>query len=150
MAEWLEQASQWHEMYCHDLEVMSLNPSQAELWVLSTFVLSGTWIKIVTNSANATLLLSLFSIFPVAILHAHYVAGDKTQCWHNVIYIMGGMPCEHCWYLSILRLWIEYWKPFQVKILIDVHYLAQSGHENWCWNVLKLYLTRLNLNAPFT
>ena len=23
MAKWLEQASQWHEMYCHDLEVMS-------------------------------------------------------------------------------------------------------------------------------
>ena len=26
MAKWLEQASQWHEMYCHDLEVMSSNP----------------------------------------------------------------------------------------------------------------------------
>ena len=26
MAEWLEQASQWHEVYCHDLEVMSSNP----------------------------------------------------------------------------------------------------------------------------
>ena len=25
MAEWSEQASQWHEMYCHDLEVMSSN-----------------------------------------------------------------------------------------------------------------------------
>ena len=24
MAEWLEQMSQWHEMYFHDLEVMSL------------------------------------------------------------------------------------------------------------------------------
>ena len=23
MAEWLEQAFQWHEMYCHDLEVTS-------------------------------------------------------------------------------------------------------------------------------
>ena len=29
MAEWLEQASQWHEMYCRDLEVMSLNPGRA-------------------------------------------------------------------------------------------------------------------------
>ena len=25
MAEWLEQASQQHEMYCHDLEVMRSN-----------------------------------------------------------------------------------------------------------------------------
>ena len=27
MAEWLEQASWWHEMYCHNLEAMILNPS---------------------------------------------------------------------------------------------------------------------------
>ena len=36
MAKWLEQESQWHEMYCHDLEVMSSNPSQVELGVRST------------------------------------------------------------------------------------------------------------------
>ena len=40
MAEWLEQTSQWHEMYCHDLEVMSSNPGRVELWVRSTSVLS--------------------------------------------------------------------------------------------------------------
>ena len=38
MAEWLEQASQWHEMCCHDLEVMSSNPGQVELGVVSTEV----------------------------------------------------------------------------------------------------------------
>ena len=38
MAKWLEQASQWHEMYCHDLEVMSSNPSQVELGVRITSV----------------------------------------------------------------------------------------------------------------
>ena len=31
MAKWLEQASQWHEMYCHDLGVMSSNPGRVEL-----------------------------------------------------------------------------------------------------------------------
>ena len=31
MAEWLQQASQWHEMYYHDLEVMSSNPGRVEL-----------------------------------------------------------------------------------------------------------------------
>ena len=36
MAEWLEQASHWHEIYCHDLEVISLSPSWVELYVLST------------------------------------------------------------------------------------------------------------------
>ena len=38
MAKWLEQASQWQEMYCHDLEIMSSNPSQVELGVHSTSV----------------------------------------------------------------------------------------------------------------
>ena len=42
MVEWLEQASQSHGMYCHDLEVMSSNPSQVELGVRSTSVLSRT------------------------------------------------------------------------------------------------------------
>ena len=45
MAKWLEQASQWHEMYCHDLEVMSSNPGRVELGVLGTSALSCTWIK---------------------------------------------------------------------------------------------------------
>ena len=31
MAKCLEQAFQWHEMYCYNLEVMSSNPGQVEL-----------------------------------------------------------------------------------------------------------------------
>ena len=42
---WLEQASQWHEMYCPDLEVMSSNPGRIELVVLGNSVLSRTWSK---------------------------------------------------------------------------------------------------------
>ena len=45
VAEWLEQASQWYEMCCHDLEVMSSNPSWVELGARSTSVLSRTWSK---------------------------------------------------------------------------------------------------------
>ena len=45
MAEWLEQASQQHEMCCHDLEVMSSNPGRVELGVISTSVLSRTRTK---------------------------------------------------------------------------------------------------------
>ena len=33
MAKWLEQASQLHEMCCHNLEVMSSNPGWVELGV---------------------------------------------------------------------------------------------------------------------
>ena len=42
MAKWLEQDSQCHEIYCHDLEVLSLNPGRDELGVHSTSVLSRT------------------------------------------------------------------------------------------------------------
>ena len=45
MAKWLEQASQWHEMYCRDLEVMSLNPGRVEFEVRNTSVLRLTWTK---------------------------------------------------------------------------------------------------------
>ena len=45
MAEWLEQASQWHEVYCQDLEVMLSNPGRVELGVCSTSVPSRTWTK---------------------------------------------------------------------------------------------------------
>ena len=38
MAQWLRQASQGHEMYCHDLEVMGLNPGWVDLGVHGTFV----------------------------------------------------------------------------------------------------------------
>ena len=36
--EWSEQASQWHEMYYHDLKVMSLNPDWVEFRMRSTSV----------------------------------------------------------------------------------------------------------------
>ena len=42
MAEWLEQVSQRHGMYWHDLEVTSSHPSQVELEVLGTSALSRT------------------------------------------------------------------------------------------------------------
>ena len=45
MTEWLEQASQWHEVYCHDLEVVSLNPGRVKLGVHSTSLLSCTWAR---------------------------------------------------------------------------------------------------------
>ena len=45
MAEWLEQAFQWHGMYRHDLAVMSSNPDRFELGVHSTSVLSHTWTR---------------------------------------------------------------------------------------------------------
>ena len=38
MAGWLEEASQWHEMYCHDLKVMSSNLGWVEPGVCSTSV----------------------------------------------------------------------------------------------------------------
>ena len=45
MAKWLEQAPQWHEMYCYDLEGMSSNSGWVDLGMHSTSVLSRTWTK---------------------------------------------------------------------------------------------------------
>ena len=38
MVEWVELVPQGHEMYFHDLEVMSLNPGRVELGVHSTSI----------------------------------------------------------------------------------------------------------------
>ena len=53
MVEWLQQASQWHEMYSHDLEVMISDPSRVDFGMRSTSVLSRrpTWTKNI-NSYN--------------------------------------------------------------------------------------------------
>ena len=49
MAEWIQQVfHQWHEMYCHDLEIMGLIPIWIELGMHSTSVLSLTWTKTIT------------------------------------------------------------------------------------------------------
>ena len=45
MTEWLQQVSQWHDMYCYALEVMSSNPGWVKLEVRSISVLSRTWPK---------------------------------------------------------------------------------------------------------
>ena len=42
MAELLEKASQWHEIYCHDVEVMISNPGRVELGVRGISVPSRT------------------------------------------------------------------------------------------------------------
>ena len=62
MVEWWEQASQWHEMYCHDLEVMSSKPGRVELGVRSTSALSRTWTKNIDNQIKRTSLRSDYII----------------------------------------------------------------------------------------
>ena len=42
-------ASQWHEMNCYELEVMSSSPDRAELGVRGTSALSRTWTKHILN-----------------------------------------------------------------------------------------------------
>ena len=65
MAKWLEQASYWHEIYCYDLEAMSLNPGRVKLEVLNPFILNRTWTKnfpycSASRSLSELLLASLF------------------------------------------------------------------------------------------
>ena len=61
MAEWLELASQGHEMYCHDLEVMSSNPDQVELGV-QNICLSCTGTKYIIYTKISVFLKQLVQI----------------------------------------------------------------------------------------
>ena len=42
MGEWLKQVSEWRKMYCHDLDVMGLNPGQVKFGVRRMSVPSHT------------------------------------------------------------------------------------------------------------
>ena len=55
----------WHEMYCHDLEVMSSNPGCDELGVHSTSVPSRSWNKYITNHENQP---SILKFCPIVVL----------------------------------------------------------------------------------
>ena len=69
MAKWLNQASQWHEMYCHDLEVMSSNPVWIELGMHITSVLSHTWTKSKLSYSGMTTIIQMYIYF---LLHSIY------------------------------------------------------------------------------
>ena len=55
MAGWLQQAPQWHEVYCHDLEVMSLNPGWVEIWVRGTSLMLEQQISIASASVKESI-----------------------------------------------------------------------------------------------
>ena len=72
MAKWLQQASHFYKMYCHDLKVMGSNPSLVELRVRSTSVLNCTWTK--TNKVRCILCYSkreLLYVKPMALGYSH-------------------------------------------------------------------------------
>ena len=91
MAKWLVQASQWQEMYCHDLEVMSSNPSRIKLGVHSASVLSHrpTWSKNICLSFSLSITtvhiihyLSLFSTF-VLLRFRKYAIRERKHTLHK-------------------------------------------------------------------
>ena len=87
MAEWLEQASQWHKMYWHNLEVMSLNPSWAELGSHYASVLSHTWAKKRKRNYRSSWI-SCFEICCQRCQIACHLVGRKTTntCWPSQYY----------------------------------------------------------------
>ena len=54
MTKWLEWASQWHEMYCYDLEVMGSNPWLIRTWDAEYLVILAQkisiWLNLLTSS----------------------------------------------------------------------------------------------------
>ena len=55
---------------------------------------------------------------------------------------LGWMATENIQYLSMLRFCNRLLKlpenRLTKRIFIDIFYLVQSGHENWCSNVFKI------------
>ena len=85
MAQRLEQVSQWHEMYCHDLEVMSSSPDQAELGVHGTSVLSRTWTK---HKMYASVKLSILMQYLKKMVIVEIKSLSST---------LGGVPTQDLW-----------------------------------------------------
>ena len=129
MAEWLEQASRWHEMYCHDLEVMSSNLARVELGVRSTSVLSRTWAKTYFTSIHigywcygwrnlSSAVWSSLSPFAAAFLSFTW--------WKNIRF--GEMASWNFWKQSSMH-------ASNVNMRQNVNSYSAS-HDNWCTGTL--------------
>ena len=71
------QASQWHETYCHDLEVMSSSPCSGQTWGASYFCLSCTWTKNFLSNAESP---NLAVGGKVTTKYMHKIRSAK-RCW---------------------------------------------------------------------
>ena len=77
-AEWLQQVSQGHEMYCHDLEVMSSNPGWVELGVHSTSVPSRTGTKYIFQTRIMRVLFS-YTLLPARFPRIKGASGNGSE-----------------------------------------------------------------------
>ena len=138
VAEWLEQASQWHAIYYHDLEVMSSNANHVELRVRSTSVLSCTWTKKLYISINEQsfslcccpfclficFLLLLKSPFPYSNPTAFVLCCCTVQKVDSFILIFPFCPLHLIW-LFLLRLY--YFIAARIGQIAQSIYIAQAG-----------------------
>ena len=88
MVKWWELVYQWHEMYCHDLEVTSLNLSRVELGVHSTSVLIRTWSKNKLTCRPKSAPLKNSTACSVVIIHKITVRirnKDIKPLWRNIL-----------------------------------------------------------------
>ena len=81
MVKWLQQASRWREMYCDDLEVMSLNPARVELGVHSTF----------------------FFFFFFFIIHLFYIVWREGQGRYELLMMVGAGGTRTCVHPHVSR-----------------------------------------------
>ena len=147
MAKWLQQASQWHEMYCHDLKFMSLNPIRIELGVRSTSVLSRTWTKnkIICERCFVYMYISLiiiwlmnhtrwqtFKMSVIAFLTARCLAHNQTD--------YGWASREITLTMNKINVWKEVWKenwkrqswPLLSGHLSNAHVILDIGQGTLC------------------
>ena len=123
IAEWLEQASQWHEVCCHDLEVMSSNPSWVELRVRNTSVLSRTWTKKYKVSSFLVLKLGFYNILVLQGLNLLHYSFLLIQDWkeHHQTVVFGIEQQLHESILEQSRLQAELVTIIQEKEILEGH-----------------------------
>ena len=130
---------QWHEMYCHDLEVMSSNPGRVELGVRSTSVLSRTWSKIICVCVCVCVCARVPACLP-ACMPACMCACVCACVFSNVdwcrLFVFFG--CFRNTYAQALRLLIaltDTSQPFRVA-------LGKAGYLEICVDELKTIKTK--------
>ena len=119
MVTWLEQA--WHEVYCHDLEVMNSIPSWVELGVCSSSVLSRTWIKSAGYEKLNSQLFVLVQSLALLMLYSVVFSPLFPQIF----------PTAFCPYFTVSNLHM---------MKIEEHFLPTT-HAERSWGLWVIFLT---------
>ena len=136
MAKWLEQASQWHEMYRHDLEVMSSNPARLEAWVelgVCSTVLSRTWAKHIMPWVLFGFRCIIDPICERLPSFSSHMTIISVRVSYHVFCVVSGMY------------WTRFWKPFAWSHVSTLLGILFSSVQSVCYGGIAFDNALLNV-----